>query len=44
MQNFYPFQENEDFILEQLRAPEQVKYPLSPEIIAILDKVRVAVP
>lgn len=44
MEDYYAFQENEEFILEQIRAPEQAKYPLPPEIIAILDKVKTYIP
>lgn len=41
MEIHFPQQENEDFILEQLRAPEEApKYPLPPEIIKILDTVK----
>lgn len=43
METRFPHQENEDFILEQLRAPEEMKYPLSPEIIAVLDRVKTSV-
>ncbi len=41
METRFPHQEDEDFILEQIRAPEEApKYPLPPEIIAILERVR----
>lgn len=41
METVFPQLETEEFILEQVRAPEEApKYPLSPEIIRILEMVR----
>lgn len=41
METRFPHQEDESFILEQVRAPEEApKYPLPPEIIKILEMVR----
>ena len=41
METVFPQLETEEFILEQVRAPEESpKYPLPPEIIKILEIVR----
>lgn len=41
MDVYFPHQDSPEFILEQIRAPEGgVTYPLPPEIMAILDKVK----
>jgi len=44
METHFPHQNDECFILEQLRAKENVKYPLPPEILDILDRVKICVP
>lgn len=44
MEIHLPHQEDTDFILEQLRAPDSMKYPLPPEIVAMLDRVKTFVP